>query len=215
MSETPAWPGAAPAGDDPRDALIAELRRRGRNSFAVIRSIAVRSARPDMPIEDYVDRLTRRIGALSRAQALADAGSDGGYDLELLFADELIAHAARIGEQAVLEGPRTLVRGRTAELLALAAHELASNSAEHGALDGGAGRVEIRWSRDGERLRLSWREQLASAPRALGAPGFGHTLLTRMLVYELAAEVDLSLGEKGMNCAIALPLGGDVDVDRD
>lgn len=203
---------ASDGARDPRDALIDELRRRNRNNFAVIRSIAIRSARADMAIDDYVDRLTRRIGALARAQALSDSGTGAGIDLELLFADELLAHAARIGEHAVLEGPRTLVGGRTAELIALAAHELASNATEYGALGSAGGRVFVRWRRDGERLRLEWRETLEPRPSEFGASGLGHMLLTRMLVYELDAEVELALGDEGLVCAIALPLGRDVDV---
>lgn len=49
-------------------------------------------------------------------------------------------------------------------------------------------------------------------PKRTGEPRFGDTLLTRASGYELGAEVDLTVGDEGLVCVLAPPLGTDVDV---
>jgi two-component sensor histidine kinase len=74
--------------------------------------------------------------------------------------------------------------------LVLALHELATNTAKHGALSRPEGRVEVRLSaepRGGGALRLDWSE--AGGPPLPGGPtarpGFGTRLLERALAQDL------------------------------
>jgi two-component sensor histidine kinase len=77
-----------------------------------------------------------------------------------------------------IDGPTLMLEPKTAQTIAVALHELATNAVKYGALSDGEGRVEVAWSRaiDGQ-LSLRWTERRpsnrrrarASAPTLLDA----------------------------------------------
>ncbi|HEX2527225.1 MAG TPA: CheR family methyltransferase [Geminicoccus sp.] len=191
--------------------LLGELQHRVRNTLAVVRSIARRSAVNSKTVEDYAAHLDGRLNAFARVQAVTTRDPAAGLDLEMLVADELLAHAAREGEQvSVIKGPKVRLQPRTAETFGLALHELATNAVKYGALTSPKGRIEVSWrfeEREGGRyLVLDWIEtgvQLdAAGPQRRG---FGTELIERTLAYELGGETGLQFGSNGLRCTIRLP----------
>ena len=87
-------------------------------------------------------------------------------------------------------------------------HELATNSAKHGALSG-EGRVVLSWQIDEEgpvRVQLSWIE--CDGP-PVGEPrraGFGMSLIQRSVTHLLAGELDYRLEPGGLECMIGFPI---------
>jgi PAS domain S-box-containing protein len=192
--------------------LLAELQHRVRNTLAVLRSIARRTAASSDSVEEMAAHLQGRIDAFARVQAAVTRKPDAGIDLMTLIEDELLVHAAREGERVRIEGPEVALKSRPAETMSLAIHELASNAVKYGALASDRGRLAVAWSRrrveGAELLELSWEESgLAGIDPEPAREGFGMELLTRSLPYELQASSKVELRPQGLRFTLSMPLG--------
>jgi PAS domain S-box-containing protein len=194
-----------------RERLLAELQHRVRNTLAVIRSIARRTADSSETVEDFASHLDGRIGAFARVQIALTRDPLGGFDLAKLVAEELRACVAREGEQFSVRGLEVRLKPKAAESIGLAVHELATNAVKHGAFTVAGGHVEVQWcreSRDGEPwLSLDWNESgMTGRPVALLREGFGTMLLQQTLAYDLGATVERTFAPDGFRCRISFPL---------
>src|SRR5581483_2927723 len=146
---------------DHQRVLLAELQHRVRNILAVIRVMAARTAENAASVEDFVAHFDGRLGALARAQVVLTRAAGAGIDLESLVREELLAQSAA-DDQVRIAGPTVELGPKTAEVLALALHELATNAVKYGGLSGRQSAVSVTWRvrpRSGEDwLELAWRE---------------------------------------------------------
>lgn len=185
----------------------AELRHRLRSTLALLRMIIRKSAGTPRDMEDYVAHLEDRLDAVMRALATADA--HGNVALRALIEDELEHYGARVGEKVRLSGPPVHFKPRAGQVFALAIHELAVNSVEHGVL-GGDGRVDIAWSVQMDEtdttLTFTWAEEGNCVPVDPQGAGFGTEVLTHALRYELKASTDVAYAPKGLKWTVRLPL---------
>ena len=188
---------------------ISGLPQRGRSLMALLRAMVRRSAESAEYVEDYVAHLEGRLSALGLTQSALSRDPDGKIDLEALVAEELSASVIREGEQVRLSGPKVRLRGRAAEIMALAAHELTTNTVKHGDLSKGRGRLAVTWSLNeedgGSRLAFRWRETGVQSAEDLRR-GFASELLERALPYELGATTGLTFEGGALDCTIDLPL---------
>lgn len=192
--------------------LVGELQHRVRNTLAVIRSIAQRTAATSDTVEAMSAHLQGRIGAFSRVQAVVTRSPEAGVDLTTLVEDELLAYAAKESETLRIKGPPIWLRPRAAESLSLAIHELTTNAVKYGALASERGGIAVEWGRttepDGsESLRLRWQESGVDhvdpePPRR----GFGLELLQRSLPYDLDAETEVEFRPHGLRFELRMPL---------
>jgi PAS domain S-box-containing protein len=195
--------------------LLAELQHRVRNTLAVVRSIARRTAETSDSVEEMAAHLQGRLDAFSRVQAVVTRNPEAGIGLAGLVEDELLAHAVREGERLTIEGEEISLKSRPAETLSLAIHELATNAVKYGALSSGEGLISVQWARaeqDGqERLKLVWRESGVDMKESRpGRQGFGLELLQRTLPYDLRAETRVEFGADGLRFTLDMPLGPNV-----
>jgi two-component sensor histidine kinase len=191
--------------------LLAELQHRVRNTLAVVRSIARRTAENSTSVEGMVAHFQGRLDAFSRVQAALTRSVGARVNLASLIQDELVAHATREGDQVRIDGPDLTLDPKTAERLSLAIHELTTNAVKHGALMSDRGRVEIKWSRKkangSAELLLSWRETgLKLDSRVPEREGFGMELLLRTLPYDLQANTKVELEPDGLRFELRMPL---------
>ncbi|WP_260596624.1 PAS domain S-box protein [Sphingomonas endolithica] len=190
--------------------LLAELQHRVRNILAVVRSMVRRTHEEGQSAEDFIQHLEGRIGALARTQVLLTRGVDAGVDLDALIRDELLVHAVD-EDQISIAGPDVELAPKAAEVLALAIHELATNSTKFGALARDGARIAISWQSEERESRpwlsISWVE---SGVSVLGAAplrqGFGTDLISRRVPYELRGTGSIELRPGGIACHIAFPL---------
>ena len=152
-----------------------------------------------------------RIDAFARVQASLTRDPTAGVDLEMLVAEELLAHAADERKKVTsLTGPTVRLQPKAAETLALAFHELVTNALKYGALSVTKGRLKVGWriekAKDGSRLLIDWTEAGVSLsgdqPERIG---FGLELLQRTLAYDLRGEAQLRFERDGLRCEISLP----------
>jgi PAS domain S-box-containing protein len=191
--------------------LLTELQHRVRNTLAVVRSIARRTAENSTSVQEMLAHFQGRLDAFSRVQAALTRSTEVKVSLASLVGDEMTAHAARDGEQVRISGPDIDLEPRTAERMSLAIHELTTNAVKHGALSNQEGRISVDWSRhdggDGEHLVLRWRESgIHIASSEVEREGFGMELLRRSLPYELEAETRIALNPTGLEFDLKMPL---------
>jgi PAS domain S-box-containing protein len=191
--------------------LLGELQHRVRNTLGVIRSIAKRTAENSRNVADMLAHFQGRLDAFSRVQAALTRNPEGRIGLASIVEDELLAHAAREGDQVRISGPDILLDPKTAERLTLAIHELTTNAVKHGALATRSGRIDISWekarSSAGFELVFRWLE--SGAEHDGGSPGhegFGMELLRRSLPYDVGGATKLDLTPGGLEFEFRMPL---------
>lgn len=198
------------AADREREAMLrTELRHRMRNTLALVRSIFTRSVAAGSTVEDLASHFPGRLDVLARHQLSYAHGRAGPPDLETMVRDELQSIHSGADPRIVIAGPEVRLADGPAQALALALHELATNSIKFGALgaDDPRDRVHIEWRVDGEGLHFRWKEMgVAVLGPAPPRSGFGREFIEQALPYQLGAETSFELRPGGLCCAIVLPL---------
>ena len=169
------------SAQDQQRVLVAELHHRTRNLLAVVQSIALQTLRTSASLEGFGDEFESRLQALSRVQGLLARADREAVDLRALVEAELEAHGdggADPGKVRV-EGPPVALPAGSAQTLALALHELATNAVKYGALKRPAGRLAVTWAVEGEagagccssggRAGCRWRRMPRRGGRATAA----------------------------------------------
>jgi len=195
--------------------LLGELQHRVRNTLAVVRSIARRTADRSETLDEMVSHFEGRLNAFSRVQSAVTRNPEAGLSLDAIVEDELISIAAREGEQFRISGPEVSLRARPAESISLAIHELATNAVKYGALTSRDGRIKVSWDvrqadAGRQELWLEWVESGLDRKPAESHEGFGHEMLRRSLPYDLGAETDIRFTDDGMRFTMVMPLGPEV-----
>ncbi len=90
--------------------------------------------------------------------------------------------------------------------MALALHELVTNAAKYGALNGPEGRVEVVWSAADGLFRLVWREKNGPPVMAPACYGFGRLLVESAVAHELRGTTRLDFLHEGVVYALEVSL---------
>ncbi|MGB2650557.1 MAG: response regulator [Pseudolabrys sp.] len=183
--------------------LAEEVDHRARNVVAVVQSI-MRLTRADS-IDDYIGALDGRIGALSNAHRLLAGSRWEGADLTRLVEEEFAPYRASGNERVKSRGPNVLLPPATAQTIALALHELATNAAKYGALSVDPGYVELTWQTEPGKLELVWTE---SGGPQIGSPdrrGYGSRAIVAGIERQLGGLVNFDWQASGLRCTLCVP----------
>ena len=183
--------------------LAREVDHRARNALALVQSI-VRLTRAES-IGAYIGAVDGRIGALSRAHTLLAQSRWQGADLGRLVEEELAAFRMGEGDKIVATGPGVSLEPRTAQTLALALHELATNAVKYGALSAPAGRVCVSWELAPATLTLHWSESGGPQVEAPSSPGFGIRVIGASIERQLEGEARFDWRPEGLQCNLTVP----------
>ncbi|MEF8761768.1 HWE histidine kinase domain-containing protein, partial [Stenotrophomonas sp. A3_2] len=101
-----------------------------------------------------------RLDALARVQGLLSHADGQGITLLALLRLELDALGLAWEARVTLQGPAVVLRRSMVQTLALALHELATNTRKYGAFTTETGHLDVTWDvhDNGKRLALLWRE---------------------------------------------------------
>lgn len=191
--------------------LVGELQHRVRNTLAVVRSIARRTAQNSATVEEMGAHLDGRLDAFARVQAMVTRRPEAGINLAALIEDELAVHAAREGDDVSIQGPDVAFAPRPAETMSLALHELTTNAVKYGALGPEHGRLAIRWTIADGRFAFSWTESgVPGVPQRPDREGFGLELLCQAVPYELSAEAAVDFLPDGVRFTLSMPAEGNL-----
>ena len=187
---------------DERQVLLArEVDHRARNTLAVIQSI-IRLTRAKS-VDDYVHAVEGRIKALARAHTLLSDSRWRGADLATLVAEELAPY--RAGDKIRCGGPDVSLQPATAQGLALALHELATNAAKHGGLSSPAGKVTLEWELESEALTLHWSETGGPPVAEPSSHSFGLKVIAASIEQQLDGKAVFKWAPTGLQCQMMIP----------
>jgi len=186
--------------------LINELNHRVKNTLAIVQGMAWQSFRSIGAARDAADAFEGRLTALAAAHDVLTRQNWESASIGSIVAEAVAPHHAGDG-RLIAQGPSVRLEPKTAVALGLAMHELATNAVKYGALSGPEGRVEVQWTADDGRLRLTWRESGGPTVVRPVRRGFGARLLEQGLAEELRGSVRLEFPPEGVVCAVEAPLG--------
>ena len=189
-----------------RQAILArEVDHRARNALAVVQSI-VRLTHANST-ENYKAAVEGRLGALARAHGLLSEFRWQGADLKRLIEDELAPYRTADANKIIAVGPDVILQPASAQTLALAIHELATNAAKYGALSSSAGQIRLRWDLNHSGLRLEWTE--SGGPRVAPpiARGYGTRVVTASVEGQLDGRAVFEWRSEGLRCTMSIPPG--------
>jgi PAS domain S-box-containing protein len=186
--------------------LMREVNHRAKNMLGVVDSIAHQTATKNP--EDFVERFSQRIQALSANQDLLVRNEWNGVEIADLVRAQLAHFADLIGARIAMHGPKLRLNPASAQaigLALLALHELATNAGKYGALSTDTGRVDVRWGTAGGTLTMSWTEREGPPVSAPKRRGFGTILMEAMTERSLDGTVDLDYAPSGLAWRLTCP----------
>ena len=192
--------------------LAGEMSHRVKNLLAIASSLTALTSRSSQSVEQMTQELTRRLSALGRAHDLVRP-LPGTQGTAALLGDLLSVLLAPYDDQGAFSGrvrvavPRMGVGERTATALAMVFHELATNSAKHGALSHEVGALDISGTSDEETVTLVWAE--TGGPSISQVPtlgGFGSRMVVMYLTGQLGGSIEYDWQPTGLVATIHLKL---------
>jgi PAS domain S-box-containing protein len=184
--------------------LVREVNHRAKNMLSVVDAIAHQTATKNP--EDFVERFSERIQALSANQDLLIRNQWKGVEIEELAHAQLSHFADLIGSRIAMHGPKLRLKSTGAQAVGLALHELATNAGKYGALSMDRGRVDVSWGAAGDTFTMNWTERdgpLVSAPKRRG---FGTIVMEAMAERSVDGKVDLDYAPSGVTWRLACPV---------
>jgi PAS domain S-box-containing protein len=191
-------------GERRQKLLIDELNHRVKNTLATVQSL-VRLTMRDYDVPDEMERaINERLMALSEAHDVLSR--EKWEDAKLTDLIREVTGPFSGSGRITTVGPGVLIAPRTAIALGMGLHELASNSAKHGALSSPEGHVALSWTRKGGDIELEWRERGGPRVEPPRISGFGSRLLGRGLAVELGRSAEMTYAPEGLTCRIHAPV---------
>jgi PAS domain S-box-containing protein len=194
-----------------QELLLKELNHRSKNLLAVADAI-VRQTAKSTPACELVDRISRRLHALSINQDLMIDRDWRGADIAQIIQSQLAFILDDPARRVQLEGQQCIVAPRVAQALGLAIYELAANALKFGALSVPAGRVHINWEFQdvgGKReFKLTWQE--LGGPPAIRPKrkGFGSTIIENMIARSVLGTATMTYAPTGVIWELTAPESG-------
>jgi hypothetical protein len=129
------------------------LMREIKNMLSVVDAIAHQTAAKNP--EDFVERFSERVQALSANQDLLVRNEWNGVDVADLVRAQLAHFADLVGSRVAVRGPKLRLNAASAQAIGLALHELATNAGKYGSLSTDRGCVDIRWGTTGDTFTMA------------------------------------------------------------
>jgi CheY-like chemotaxis protein len=122
-----------------------------------------------------------------------------------LIQEELAPYRAPNFDRVRISGNSLSLEPSTAQALALALHELATNAAKYGALSLPSGGVQVAWELKGAQLELLWAERGGPPVEQTAPGGFGIRVIKASVESQLGGAVAFDWHHDGLRCAISIP----------
>lgn len=191
-------------GETHQRLLINELNHRVKNTLAIVQGIAWQSFRAAGAPKGALEAFEGRLRALASAHDVLTRQNWEAGSIGHIIAEAVAPHQ---DGRVTAEGPAVDLHPKAAVAVGLAVHELATNAVKYGALSAPGGRVDVGWTVEAGRLRLTWRERGGPPVTEPAQRGFGARLLEQGLAEELCGSVRLSFRPEGLVCEVDALLG--------
>jgi len=188
--------------EERQNLLAREVDHRAKNALALAQSI-VRLTRGEN-VKAYIRSVEGRINALARVHTVLSLSNWQGAEIRRLIDEELAPYA--VGDQIALSGSELQLQPATAQTIALALHELVTNSAKYGALSTMSGRLSLRWTNEQGLLRLFWEETGGPPVHEPTTRWFGTRTVIASIESQLGGEARFDWRREGLLCRLTVPL---------
>jgi two-component sensor histidine kinase len=193
------------AADKLQKLILEELHHRIKNTLATVSAIASQSLRNATSIEHGQQAIESRLIALGRAHDLLMQVRWTSASLAGVARGATEPYDSQNGGRFLIEGPEIDIGSGAVIAMAMTFNELCTNATKFGALAVPSGCVEIAWTIDAERLRLSWTEIGGPEVHAPSRKSFG-TRMIETLGKQLNGEVLLDYQTSGFVYTLDVPL---------
>jgi PAS domain S-box-containing protein len=183
--------------------LMREINHRAKNMLMVVDAIARQTATRNP--EDFIERFSERIQALSASQDLLVRNLWRGVDIHDLVCAQLAHFASLIDSRIAMRGPRLHLNAVSTQTIGLALHELATNAGRYGALSTDKGRVDIWWQTAANTFTMSWTENEGPPVVTPTRRGFGSTVINTMAKQSLGGKVAVYHARSGLMWQLTCP----------
>jgi len=190
--------------------LAGEMSHRVKNLLTIAASLTAFTSRSAQSVEDMAHELINRLSALGRAHDLVRP-LPGSQGTTALLGDLLSVLVSPYDAQGAFSGrirvavPRMGVGEKSATALAMIFHELATNSAKHGALSSVAGALDISGVSDDDTLTIVWAE--TGGPEVPAEPqlsGFGSRMVQKNLARPLGGAISYEWQPTGLVATLTM-----------
>jgi PAS domain S-box-containing protein len=188
--------------EERQNLLAREVDHRAKNALALAQSI-VRLTRGDS-VKTYVQSVEGRINALARVHTVLSLSSWQGAEIRKLIDEELAPYST--GDQISLSGSEVQLQPATAQTVALALHELVTNSAKYGALSTQSGRLSVGWEDQAGLLKIVWAETGGPRVEKPVSRGFGTRSVIASIESQLGGQAEFDWRQEGLICRLSVPL---------
>ena len=192
--------------EERQNLLAREVDHRAKNALALAQSI-VRLTRGET-VKAYIQAVEGRISALARVHTILSLSSWQGAEIGKLVDEELAPYAT--GDQITFRGTDIQLQPATAQTLALALHELVTNSAKYGALSTVAGRLSLNWGIQEDVLQMVWEERNGPLVEKPASRGFGTRSVIASIESQLGGQAEFDWRSEGLICRLSVPLTPDI-----
>jgi two-component sensor histidine kinase/PAS domain-containing protein len=190
--------------------LAGEAEHRVKNILAIVQA-AISLSQSDSP-DGLKEVIEGRIEALAKVHSLFIQSRWAGAELSIIAKQELAPYLRKGGPRVQIDGPTLMLEPMTAQAIAVAFHELATNAAKYGALSNGEGRVKVAWScAAAGQLNLRWTERGGPPVTTPTRRGFGTNIVGRIIRDQSKGEMHLDWNPVGLECRIVLPITSDTN----
>ena len=190
---------------DRADLLARELNHRVKNLFAVILAIVQMSARDKPEAKEVTESIAQRIRALLTAHEVSQGELERPVaSLRALVETSLAPYRSR-KHPAEIEGPDVMLPAKRITPLGLVLHELTTNAVKYGAWKN-EGTVNVSWSVEDGRVKLTWQEIGAELEELPERTGFGSLLMTSA-ARQFGGSFERDFTKNGLRVSIELPAG--------
>jgi PAS domain S-box-containing protein len=188
--------------EERQNLLTREVDHRAKNALALAQSI-VRLTRGESA-KSYMQAVEGRIGALARVHTILSLSSWQGAEITRLVDEELAPY--QVNDQIAFGGSNVQLQPATAQTLAMALHELVTNSAKYGALSTRTGRLAIHWKIEADVLGLLWEEREGPPVVEPVSRGFGTRSVIASIESQLGGRAEFDWRPEGLICRLSVPL---------
>jgi PAS domain S-box-containing protein len=188
--------------EERQNLLTREVDHRAKNALALAQSI-VRLTRGEN-VKAYIQAVEGRISALARVHTILSLSSWQGAEIAKLVDEELAPYST--GEQIASSGSNIQLQPATAQTLAMALHELVTNSAKYGALSTLSGRLTLKWEVQGDVLEMLWEERNGPVVEKPASRGFGTRSVIASIESQLGGQAEFDWRSEGLVCRLSVPL---------
>jgi two-component sensor histidine kinase/DNA-binding response OmpR family regulator len=187
-----------------RQVLLArEVDHRAKNTLAVVLSV-LRLTRA-ATTEDFIATVEGRVHALAATHNLLSSTRWEGADLRKIVEEEMAPYHTVHRERLITKGPAVVLLPATAQAVALALHELATNAAKYGALSTETGTLHVVWRITPDALVLDWTETGGPPTAEPARLGFGLTIVRSSIEAQFRGGVTYHWRPEGLHCRLSIP----------